>query len=270
MALSAAVIGELARADSPRPGGAETLRAKIRDQLSRELTEHWYPAAVDGEHGGFRENFERDWTPGPDPSRVSVYQARLTWTAAAFALDSPEHRDTFAAYARHGVGYLDTKLRDREQGGFHGVVSPDGQVDPRLGVEKHVYGTASILYAASKAYEATHDPRALQVARDAYGWLDAHAHDPKDGGYFEALTRDGRPITTWDAAKPPAARTDRLGVYCGFKTMNSHIHLLEAVAEFARVEPTPAVRVRVEELLAIVRDRIAAAPGALILYLSPD
>lgn len=75
---------------------------------------------------------------------------------------------------------------------------------------------------------------------------------------------------TWDASAPISRRTDRLGVYYGFKSMNSHIHLLEAIAEFYRVEKTPLVKQRLEETLAIVRDRIAAEPGALNLYLSRD
>ena len=257
-------------ADGPRPGEATALQAKIRDQVTRELTEHWYPAAVDREHGGFRQNLANDWSPRPDTDRFIVYQARMTWTAAAFALDTPERRDEYLGYVRHGIECLDKTIRDREGGGFHWMIGLDGQVDPKLGTEKHVYGTAFALYGASKAFEATHDPRALQVARDAFDWLETHAHDARNGGYFEALTRAGVPIITWDQTQPLFQRTDRVGVYHGFKTMNSHIHLLEAVAEFYRVEPTPAVRVRLEELLAIVRDKIAAAPGALNLYLSAD
>ena len=259
-----------ARADGPRPGEAAALRARIRSQIDRELAEHWYPAALAREHGGFRQNFARDWSPRPDADKFSVYQARVTWTAAAYALAAPDRRDEYLGYARWGVDCLDKALRDREQGGFHFIVGLDGQVDPRLGTEKHVYGTAFILYAASKAYEATHDPKALAVAREAFDWLEAHAHDPKEGGYFEALTRGGDPIKTWDPALPTSRRVDRLGIYYGFKTMNSHIHLLEAVAEFYHAQPTPAVRDRLEELLAVVRDRIAAAPGALNLYLSAD
>jgi len=259
-----------ARADGPRPGESSALRAKIRDQITRELTEHWYPAAVDREHGGFRQNLGRDWSPRPDTDKFIVYQARMTWTAAAFALDAPDRRDEFLGYARWGIECLDKTIRDRDQGGFHWSVGLDGRVNPQLGTEKHVYGTAFVLYAASKAFEATHDPRAIQVARDAFDWLETHAHDAQDGGYIEALTREGVPITTWNPAQPVETRTDRLGVYHGFKTMNAHIHLLEALAEFYRVEPTPAVRVRLEELLGIVRDKIAAAPGALNLYLSAD
>lgn len=270
IALIAALVAPSAMADGPRPGEAAALRAKIRGQVDRELAEHWYPAALDREHGGFRQNFARDWSPRPDSDKFSVFQARMTWTAAAYALATPDRRDEYLGYARWGVDCLDRTLRDGEQGGFHWSVGLDGRVDARSGGEKHVYGTAFILYAASKAYEATRDPRALAVARDAYAWLEAHAHDPKHGGYFEATTRAGVPIKAWDPARPLSARVDRLGIYYGFKTMNSHIHLLEGVAEFYRVAPTPAVRARLEELLAVVRDRIAAAPGALNLYLSAD
>ena len=38
------------------------------------------------------------------------------------------------------------------------------------------------------------------------------------------------PIVTWDEHAPIARRGDRVGVYYGFKTMNVHIHLLEALA----------------------------------------
>src|SRR3954453_9462404 len=104
-------------------------------------------------------------------------------------------------------------MRDRRARGFHWVVSPGGGVDPRLGDEKHVYGTAFVLYAASKAHEVTRDELALEVARDAFGWLEAHAHDAEHGGYFEAIARDGKPVLDWPEGAPIARRQDRLGVY---------------------------------------------------------
>ncbi len=259
-----------AEAQEARAEVARTLRVRIDGLLRKELTECWYPRAVDLKGGGFHQEFGPDWSPLPDQNRFLVYQGRMTWTAAAFAAYAPERRDEFAGYARHGVEYLDRTMRDGPEGGFHWILDAGGKVDPALGVEKHVYGTAFALYAASKAYEVTSEPRALAVARDAFAWLERHAHDAEHLGYFEALTREGRPITAWSPDEPAPRRADRLGIYYGFKTMNSHIHLLEAVAEFYRVEPTAAVRARLEELLAIVRDRIAAEPGALNLYLSRD
>ena len=256
-----------------RPKGdpeIEKLRLKIDANLREELTKRWYPAALDRDLGGFHQNFARDWSPLRDDNRFLVYQSRMTWTAAAFAHYSPAHRDEYAKYARYGVEYLDRVMRDTENGGFHFVLDARGKVDPKLGTEKHVYGTSFVLYAASMVREVTHDDLALKVARDAFEWLEKTAHDSEHGGYFEAITREGKPVLSWDESKPTSGRSDRLGVYYGFKSMNSHIHLLEALAAFYRVEKTPAVEARLKEVLAIVRDKIAIEPGALNLYLTRD
>jgi mannobiose 2-epimerase len=193
----------------------------------------------------------------------------MTWTAAAFAEHSPTHRDEYSQYARQGVEYLDRVMRDKEQGGFHFILDREGHVSTRLGDEKHVYGTAFALYAASKARAVIGDETSLKVARDAFEWLETHAHDAQHGGYHESLTRAGKPITDWEGA-PPGQRVDRLGIYHGFKTMNSHIHLLEALSAFYAVEKTDRVRQRLAETLGVVRDKIAVEPGALNLYLTRD
>ncbi|MFO0910410.1 MAG: AGE family epimerase/isomerase [Isosphaeraceae bacterium] len=288
VAMPLLMTGLLVSSIAPRAAGAEApvppaplarlslekadlraLRDRIDTLLRSEMTGIWYPRTVDPA-GGFHQNLARDGSVQPETDRFLVYQARMTWTAAAFARYAPERAETFGKFARHGITYLDTVMRDREQGGFHWILGSNGKVNPRLGTEKHVYGTAFVLYAASEAYAVTREPRALAVARDAFAWLEEHAHDAQHGGYFEALTRDGSPIARRDDSKPVSQRTDRLGIYYGFKTMNSHIHLLEAVAAFYRVERTPEVKQRLEELLGIVRNRIAVDPGALNLYLTAD
>src|SRR5579864_7256334 len=167
--LTALPVG-LAENQAPQNDEIRQLRQKIDDLLRAELTKHWYPQALDQEHGGFHQNYARDWSPLPDDNRSLVYQARMTWTAAAFARYSPAHHDEYAAYARKGVGYLDRVMRDGPSGGFHWVLGPDGKVAPGLGTEKHVYGTAFALYASSAVYEVTHDETALKVARDAFDW----------------------------------------------------------------------------------------------------
>jgi mannobiose 2-epimerase len=194
----------------------------------------------------------------------------MTWTAAAFARYSPEHRDEFATYARHGIEFLDRVMKDKEFGGLHWVLDSKGRLDPSRGDEKHAYGIAFAIYAASTVADVTGDERALALARDTFDWLDRHAHDAKHGGYFEALRRDGSPILGWADGTPVARRADRLGIYYGYKTMNVHIHLLEAVTALSRVDRRATVKERLRELHGIVRDKIAVAPGALNLYLTPD
>ena len=62
----------------------QKLRKKIDGLLRAELTTHWYPHAVNRERGGFHQSMARDWSLRTDENVFLVYQARMTWTAAAF------------------------------------------------------------------------------------------------------------------------------------------------------------------------------------------
>src|SRR5437868_6949324 len=95
------------------------LRQKLDESLRQELTQDWYPRAVDRQRGGFHQTFARDWSPLPDADTFLVYQARLTWTAAAFARYSRAHRERYAGYARHAIALLARAMGDGEFGGFH-------------------------------------------------------------------------------------------------------------------------------------------------------
>jgi cellobiose epimerase len=270
LALAAIPTRAQDRSGAGGPNEWHSLRQKIDKLVRTELSQHWYPHTVNRERGGFHQSMARDWSLEKDANAFLVYQARMTWTAAAFARYSPANRDEFVQYARHGIAFLDQFMRDKERGGFHFIVDAQGRLDPTLGDEKHVYGTAFAAYAASTVHAVTGDELSLKLARDAFDWLEEHAHDSRHGGYFEAITRDGKPILSWQADAPAARRTDRLGVYYGFKSMNSHIHLLEALTELAKVDDRPIVRERLRETFHLVRDRVAVEPGALNLYLTRD
>ena len=69
--------------------------SKVDDLVRQELTQHWYPHAVNRDRGGFHQSMARDWSLRPDENAFLVYQARMTWTAAAFARYSPAHHDEF-------------------------------------------------------------------------------------------------------------------------------------------------------------------------------
>jgi len=104
----------------------------------------------------------------------------------------------------------------------------------------------------------------LNFASKTFDWLEEHAHDREHLGYFEALSRDGKPILTYDKDAPTTQRKDQIGTLLGFKSMNTHIHLLEAFSELARFDSRPIVRQRLNEVFRLVRDRIAVEPGVLV------
>lgn len=247
-------------------------RSKLADEIEihwrKELLPKWFPRCVDREHGGFFPDLREDWSLGDTQDKTIVYQARMTWVCAQVAMRYPDVRDEYLGYTRHGIACLSKIMWDKEKGGFFWGLDNQGRVVSRYGDEKHAYGISFGLYACSAAYEATHDADALELARKTFEWLEQHSHDGEHGGYFEALTRDGKPIMQANLA--PGRSVDHIGTRYGFKSMNSHIHLLEALTALYRVWPDPRAEQRLREVYLLVRDKIAVEPGCLNLFFTPD
>jgi len=226
------------------------LAAELDAYLWKHVLAPRFPRCVDKEHGGFHVNYARDWSPIEDRSRFVVYQARVAWTAATVARLRPEARNEYLPYVRHGVRYLSDVMWDREAGGFHTHVDLAGRAVPAD--SRPVYGQAFAIYGLAAAHAAAGDAEPLDLAKRAWRVVEDRYRDGLGPGYRSAVgdaSIDG-----------PAAH----------RTMNDHIHLLEAYAELLRSWPDPELRKRTEELLAFVRDRLFVEPGCLYLALWPD
>ncbi|HEY3320353.1 MAG TPA: AGE family epimerase/isomerase [Planctomycetota bacterium] len=251
------------------PSGHETylrLAEKIETHLKDEILAKWFPACIDAEHGGFHARFNEEFKPEKDDTRALVYQGRMTWVSAQIAMRYPAMAATYKGYVRHGVKFLRDVMWDAECGGLFFLLNADGKLGV-VGGEKHAYGIAFGMYALAAAYRATGDPDALELAQRTFKWFDKHAHDGDNGGYFEALTREGQPILS---PPSPQKTRDLIWTQYGYKSMNSHIHLLEALTELHAAWPDGKVEDRLEEVFRIVRDKIVVPPGCMNLYFTPD
>src|SRR5687768_14642111 len=252
------------------PSQADYLRIanEVDHHLNNDVIRPWFPACIDNETGGFHPNFSRDWKKGPPAPKFIVFQSRMTWITSTLAKHRPQLRDAMLPHARHGLRYLKDVMWDKQHGGFHWQLNSKGEVDDRVGTHKQLSGAAFGLYATAAAYDATQDPHALQLAKEAFNWLEKHAHDNDHGGYFEIFTREGKLILS---DGPPTPRSRNFGgFFAGYKSMNSHIHILEALSQLYQVWKDPLVAKRLEETLLIVRDKIAVEPGCLNLYFTHD
>ncbi|MCK6486836.1 MAG: AGE family epimerase/isomerase [Planctomycetes bacterium] len=235
--------------------------AAVAAHLDRHLVAAWFPACLDPD-GGFHAAFARDWSRREEPRRTLVFQARMTWFAAQVALHRPARRAEFAAIAGRGADLLWRRFWDERHGGLHWEADAAGRPLPG---EKHLYAMAFAIYALCAAGEADGEPRHRERARRIFAWIEAHAHDPAAGGYREALADDGTPLA------PPAGATtwDRIGGRHGGRSMNCHIHLLEALTALAAADPGDDVRARLREIFLIVRDRICT-PGGMHQWFAGD
>ncbi len=268
--LAAGVCGGAAAQPSGQltagPASYRRLAAELDDNLRRQVVGKWFPRALDTERGGFHQNYAEDWSFIPRGDRGVVYQSRLTWLSAMAARQYAQERRAWAGYSDHGLAFLANHLWDAEHGGFYWGLEAEAPFRPERDGEKHVYGHAFGIYATATNYHATHNPRALELARRAFAWLDEKAHDPVHGGYHESLDRQGRPILAATADRP----RDALGTVAGQKSMNTHIHVLEALTALYEVWPDAKLRVRLEEVFAIVRDKVATPEGYLQLFFQRD
>jgi len=246
------------------------LADEVESALRRDVLDVWFPRTVDNQNGGFRSEFQQDWTPGShSEGKFSVFQGRMTWISSQVAMRRPELKEKFLPIARHGLEYLNNTLWDKQYGGFYWGLDEHGQISPFYTDGKHLYGISFALYGAAAAYGATKDPQALALAQKTFRWVDEHAHDSKNGGYFEWLAQDGKVVEgNSDAVNLQGVPVSAFPV--GYKSMNTHIHLLESFTQLYEVWKDDTLRQRLEELLSAVRDKICMPPGVMSLYFTYD
>ena len=117
--------------------------------------------------------------------------------------------------------------------------------------------------------------RSLREAVSLFECVEAHFADADYGGYTEALARDFSPLSDMSLSAHDINAD---------KTMNSHLHLLEAYATLLRAltalqdvsgpyvsaQTIDIVRERVEALLEIVTGKVMGPDGHLRLYFNQD
>jgi mannobiose 2-epimerase len=241
LALAAAVPPAPCRQPAPaNPSQAdlEQQARRCRQILKTSLIDFYLPACVDRDNGGYFESL-KDGQFGPTGEKFLTQQARQLWFFSTLAAGGIEKVAALAA-AKSGFEFLGGKFRDRTNGGYYAKVSDTGKPTDR---RKHLYLNAFALYGLSAYHRASGDPAALAAAKDLFATLEAKAHDAARGGYTEFFTEDWREIT--DPKEPSFVGPP------GTKTFNTHLHVLEALAELYRVWPDPLVRRRLDEVLVI-------------------
>jgi mannobiose 2-epimerase len=243
----------------------DRLREDWETELHR-LATTWFPRTVDREHGGFLCDFDHRWRPAGAHLKLLEYQARST-LAAAHAAAHPRlgHLREVAA---HGFRYLKERMWDHERGGWYRLLDRTGV--PLEEATKHGHGTSYAISACVACHRLTGEPACLDLARRAFAWLEEHAHDDRYGGYFVFYERDGTPILSRGQGAARGATRDHIGTPIGFKDANTTADLLGAFTDLHRVWPDPGLRARLEELLAVVRDRLVVAPGVMHHFVHPD
>jgi mannobiose 2-epimerase len=222
-----------------------SVAARLRKILNENIVPCWMSRSLDHEHGGYVINFNPAGEPNGKSEKGLVTQARMLWfwsrLARSGAAQSSYSREQLLAAADLGYRFLREKMWDPENGGFYWEVDRSG--DQKAETRKHVYGQTFALYALSEYYLASRKPEVLDFAADLFQLLEAKAHDETYGGYVEFFNAD------WTT--PPADARLLLEGEAGWKLMNTHLHLMEALTTFYEASRLPLARERLLELITI-------------------
>ena len=235
--------------------------------------------------------------------RGTILNARILWAfSASFrALGNLDYLDV----ATRAYDWFVSHFIDPEHGGVYWSVSPSGEP---LETKKQLYSQGFAIYGLSEYALACADAgrasdcsgtcadagrtsdcsgtctdagrreaalRSLREAVSLFECVEAHFADADYGGYTEALARDFSPLSDMSLSAHDINAD---------KTMNSHLHLLEAYATLLRAltalqdvsgpyvsaQTIDIVRERVEALLEIVTGKVMGPDGHLRLYFNRD
>lgn len=239
---------------NPMERMAEDLLIEVRNELEEDILPFWLSLKDTG--GGFCGEVTSDGTVKRDALRGEILYARIIWSfsAACRALGN----DGYLSAALAARDWFVSHILDPVFGGVFWSVAPDGTP---VDTKKQLYAQAFAIYAFSELYKVTSDPSDLEVALTLFETVEDKYRDKTYGGYVEALSRDFSPLEDMSLSSHD--------INAG-KTMNSHLHLMEAYANLYRVRPEPLLKEALTSLIHLMCGKITGPDGHLRLYFEPD
>jgi mannobiose 2-epimerase len=227
---------------------------KYRKQFETELLEdilpYWIKYGVDNESDSFYGAVGMDNKPVSGINRSCVLNARILWTFSQADLMYSNLK--YKEMADRAYHVLINHFYDEAYGGFFMEISSDNSMANAI---KHTYAQAFAIYALCKYYEQSKSEKVLQVIQKTFEVLEAKTKDKNNLGYFEAFTREWKPI-----------EENRMADNNEPKSMNTHLHVLEAYAALYKVWKNDLVEKRLRELLLIFLDKIIRPSGHLGIF----
>ena len=249
---------------------------ELKGEVSRELTENILPFWIDkmtDPAGGYYGRIDGEGKLVPGAEKGLILNARILWTfsQAYRMLGKPEYLEAASRAAK----YISEQFVDREFGGAYWSLTADGKP---LDTKKQFYAIAFAVYGLAEYSRAVtpdqigglKDGRsepamtsgdALKLAISLYKSIEEHSFDAQKNGYIEACTRE------WGAIEDMRL-SDKDENFA--KTMNTHLHILEAYTGLYRVWKDEGLHTQLANLIRLFLDKIIQPDGHLGLFFDED
>ena len=217
------------------------LRNELEAELQDNILAYWIKYLPDRERGGFYGHVTHLNEVVAGAPRGAIQNARILWTFSAAFRHQP--RKEYLEMALRAFDYILLHFLDREFGGVYWELEENGSIrNPR----KQIYANAFVIYAMAEYHRAAGSAEALDTATMVFREVERHARDLRRNGYVEALGRRWEEIG--DVRLSEKDDNER-------KTMNTHLHLLEAYTSLLRIWRDPELESALENLVGLFLDR---------------
>ena len=233
-----------------------TYKKELEDELT-SILDYWINNTQDNAEGGFYGKIDNDNQVIPGSPKGSVLNARILWSfSAAYNLTK---KPEYLKLADQAYQYITNHIIDKKYGGVFWTVDHAGN---KLDAKKQVYASAFTIYALSEYYKASQLKDVLNEASPLFWLLVDKSFDNSKTGYLEAFTESWQPIDDLRLSAKDANEK---------KTMNTHLHVLEAYTNLYSIWPDEALKNQIRLLLHNFLDHfIDSKSGHLNLFFAED
>ncbi len=234
----------------------QQLQSELKTELD-SILEYWSKYSIDTENGGFIGQIDSNDQANNKAEKGSVLNARILWAfSSAYKLTKNEEH---IKIAKRAFDYIVAHFYDNEFGGVFWSLNYDGTPKDS---KNQIYALAFVIYGMTEYYVISNDDRALKCSIALYKKIQEYSYDTIHKGYFEAFTRDWRPIDDLRLSDKDANEK---------KTMNTHLHIVEAYANLYKVWKDETLKKDIIAILKTIEQHfINEETGHLRLFFNED
>lgn len=218
------------------------LKQQLKDELANNILPFWMEKMKDDAHGGFYGQINGKNQLIPEADKGGILNARILWTFSAAYHEAKN--PIYLEMADRAKEYILNNFFDPEFGGTYWTVSFDGKP---VNLKKQIYSQAFFMYAFSEHYRASGDSASLQTAIELFRIIEKHSFDAKLNGYFEAYSREWKLLEDLRLSERDVNEK---------KTMNTHLHILEAYTNLYRVWKDDELARQLRNMILIFTEKI--------------
>ena len=216
----------------------ENLKLELYKEL-RHILSYWSSNTLDKKYGGFVGRINSENKVIPNASKGVILNTRILWSfsAASNYLKISEYK----SICDRAYQYLKCFFKDEIYGGLFWEINYAGEP---INKRKQIYAQSFAIYALSEYYTLTKNEEVKVWAIELFNLIEKYAKDKIKNGYVEAFCEDWSHIEDMRLSHKDMNSS---------KTMNTHLHILEAYTKLLNIFNSEDLRSALKNLIELIQ-----------------